>query len=442
MSELLVLLLLILINAFFALSEIAIVQSSKPLLRQMAKQGSKRADIALKLVEDTGRALSTVQVGITLIGILAGAYGGATIAEMIRPFIEQLPFIDVWAPQISLFLVVMMITYLSVVIGELVPKQYALAHPEQLILLAAYPMTIVSQIGKPIVWIFNKSAYILLALIGVEKNDRGNVTQDEVRAILYEGAESGVIEPAEYDMMRRIIALNDREVKTIMTPRVDVTTIDIAHDIETIRNIITQSNHSRYPIIENSLDNVLGLAAAHEILEAALKDEPFDLRSVIRDLPDLSDNTPCHKVLEVFKNQPVNFALVMDEYGTVEGIVTASDILEAIVGSVTSNYEDNQHNIVQREDGSWLVDGLTVTDEIVLTIGVEGMNDEDIYNTLSGFVVHKMGKTPEVGESFEALDHRFEVVDLDGRRIDKVLISKIQHNEEPLTQVSETEISA
>ena len=440
MSEFVILFIFILINAFFAMSEIAIVQSSKPLLKQMARNGSKRAQAALDLIDDTGRALSTVQVGITLVGILAGAYGGATIAENITPFFAAIPFIDQWAGQIAFFIVVVLITYLSVVIGELVPKQYALAHPEKLALFASYPMLLASKIGGPIVWIFNKSADLLLKLLGVEKNDRGNVTQDEVHAILSEGAESGVIEPAEYDMMRRIIALDDREVKTIMTPRFDVVTIDITDDLEKIRKIIHQSGHSRYPIVENSLDNVIGLATAREILEAALEDRPFDLSSVILDLPHLSDNTPCHKVLELFKNDPVNFALVVDEYGTIEGIVTASDILEAIVGSVASNYEDNQHNIVQRDNGSWLVDGLTVTDEVVLTIGVEGLDDEDMYTTLAGFILHKMGKTPDIGESFEALGHKFEIMDLDGRRIDKVLITKIEQTSDETSQADSTKL--
>ncbi|MDB5478014.1 MAG: Magnesium and cobalt efflux protein CorC [Alphaproteobacteria bacterium] len=427
MSELFVLLIFTLINAFFAMSEIAIVQSSKPLLRQMAKNGSKRAEIALELAENTGRALSTVQVGITLVGILAGAYGGATIAEKITPILASLPLIGQWAEQIALFVVVVLITYLSVVIGELVPKQYALAHPERMALISAYPMTLASKIGGPIVWIFNKSAKLILAVFGVTHTDKGSVTHDEVQAVLSEGAESGAIDPAEYQMLRRIIALDDREVKTIMTPRMDVMTIDVTDDLATIRRKINESGHSRFPVVENSLDNVKGLVVARELLEAALNNaEEFNVLNVMKEVQDLSDNTPCHKVLELFKNDPINFAMVIDEYGTVEGIVTASDILEAIVGSVASNYEDNQHNIVQRDDGSWLVDGMTVTDEIVLTLGIEGLDHEDIYTTLSGYVLHEMGKTPEVGESFEALGHKFEIMDLDGKRIDKVLITKIE----------------
>lgn len=432
MSELIVLFIFTLINAFFAMSEIAIVQSSKPLLRQMAKNGSKNAEIALEMSENTGRALSTVQVGITLVGILAGAYGGATIAENITPYLADLPLIGIWAEQIALFLVVVLITYLSVVIGELVPKQYALAHPERIALMAAYPMNIASKIGAPIVWVFNVSADILLSIFGVAKGDRGNVTEAEVHAILSEGAESGVIEASEYQMMRRVIALGDREVKTIMTPRVEITTIDITDDLGTIRRKINESGHSRFPVVENSLDNLLGIVVAKEILEHALCDEAFDLKSKIKEALHLSDNAPCEKALELFKNHPINFAVVYDEYGTVEGIVTASDLLEAIVGSVASNYEDNQHNIIQREDGSWLVDGTTVTDEIVLTIGIEGLDDEDMYTTLAGFILHNMGVVPNVGDSFEALGYKFEVMDLDGRRIDKVLITKVEEKtEEP-----------
>lgn len=436
MSELFVLLIFTLINAFFAMSEIAIVQSSKPLLRQMAKNGSKNAEIALAMTENTGRALSTVQVGITLVGILAGAYGGATIAENITPYIIGIPLIGHWAAQISLFLVVVLITYLSVVIGELVPKQYALAHPERIALVAAYPMNIASKIGAPIVWIFNISADILLAIFGVSKSDRGNVTEAEVHAVLSEGAESGAIEASEYQIMRRVIALGDREVKTIMTPRVEIVTIDITDDVSTIRKKINESGHSRFPVVENSLDNLLGIVVAKEILEHALCDEEFNLSSMIKEALHLSENAPCEKALELFKNHPINFAIVYDEYGTVEGIVTSSDLLEAIVGSVASNYEDNQHNIVQREDGSWLVDGTTVTDEIVLTIGIEDLDDEDMYNTLAGFILHEMGTVPNVGDHFEQHGYRFEVIDLDGRRIDKVLITKI----EPIATDSENSV--
>jgi putative hemolysin len=429
MSELFVLIFLALINAFFAMSEIAIVQSSKPLLKKMAKDGSNRARIALELIDDKGRAFSTVQVGMTLIGILAGAYGGATIAANLTPWVESLPFVGKWAGQISLGLVVMLVTYLSVVIGELVPKRFALAHPEQLVLIAAYPMKIISKVGSPIVFILNTSANILLKVIGVNEDNVSNVTEEEVHAVLSEGAESGAIEASEYEMMRRVIALGDREVKTIMTPRVDIVTLDITDDLNAVRKTINESGHSRFLVVENSLDNLKGVVVAKEILEHALCDGSFNFASMIQEVLHLSENAPCQKALELFKDHPINFAIVIDEYGSVEGIVTASDILEAIVGSIASNYEDNQHNIVQREDGSWLVDGTTVTDEIVLTLGIEidELENEDLYNTLAGFIMHQTGgTTPQVGESLEALGYRFEVMDLDGRRIDKVLITKIE----------------
>lgn len=426
MSELIVLFIFILINAFFAMSEIAIVQSSKPLLKQMVKMGNKRAALALVLVEDTGRSLSTIQVGITLVGILAGAYGGSTIAAMLTPVLQEMPFIAQHAHSVSLFLVVLLITYLSVVIGELVPKQYALAHPEKLAIMAAYPMILFSQIGKPIVWTLNTSASILLKIIGIDGSLKGNITEDEVKAVLSEGAESGAIEQNEYEMLRRIIALGDREVKTIMTPSIDVVSLDVNDDILTIRQKIDACGHSRLPVIDGSLDNLKGVVTAREVLEAALQDEVFDLNKMIREVPLLSDNVPCHKALELFKNFPVNLAVVIDEYGTVEGIVTASDVLEAIVGSVASNYEDNQPSIVQRADGtSWLVDGLTPVDEIVLTLGIDDMDkDDDSFTTVAGFVLSEMEKNPEVGDIVEAFDYLFEVVDMDGRRIDKIMISQ------------------
>lgn len=429
MSELLVLLIFTLINAFFAMSEIAVVQSSKPLLRQMAKSGNTRALLALTLSENTGQALSTVQVGITLVGILAGAYGGATIAEQLTPVFAGLPYVGHMASQISLFLVVLLITYMSVVIGELVPKQYALAHPERMAIFSAYPMMIASKIGKPVVWLLNASADLLLGIIGVEKNDKASVTHDEVEAVLYEGAESGVLEQTEYAMMRRIIALDDRQVKTIMTPRIDIVYLDINDDLATTRQKIIDGNHSLMPVVDGSLDNLRGVVTARHVLEHALANpDNFSLASVMKEAPLLSENAPCHKVLELFKNYPVNLVIVIDEYGTVEGIVTGADILEAIVGSVASNYENNEHTIVQREDGSWLVDGLTAVDEIVLTIGVEGMDDDDNFTTLAGYVLHELGENPKIGDKFTALGYDFEIVDMDGRRIDRVLIARVEED--------------
>jgi len=441
MSELFVLVLFALINAFFAMSEIALVQSSKPLLKQMAKQGDKRAQLAFNLTENTGRSLSTVQIGMTLVGILAGAYGGATIADQLKPMIASVPFIGQWAGQIALFLVVMLITYLSVVIGELVPKQYALVHPERLALIAAYPMTIIASVGAPIVWILNNSAILILKIMGIDKDSKANMTEDEVQAVLFEGAETGVLEKNEYDMMRRIIALDDRQVKTIMTPRIDIVALDINDDLDTIRQKIHESGHSRFPVIDGNLDNLKGVVSAREVLEAAFSNPTaFNLTPVMKEAPLLSDNAACHKVLELFKNHPVNLAVIIDEYGTLEGIVTSSDLLEAIVGSVASNYEDNQHIIVEREDGSWLVDGLTAVDEVALTIGVDGINHDDNFTTVAGFILHEMGETPNVGDHFNALGYRFEVMDMDGRRIDKVLIEKLPEASEVVESPIESSV--
>ena len=237
---------------------------------------------------------------------------------------------------------------------------------------------------------------------------------------------AGALEQNEYEMMRRIIALDDRQVKTIMTPRIDVVSLDVNDDLKTIRQKIDESGHSRFPVIDNTLDNLKGVVSARQVLEAALENlGSFDLASVMKEAPLLSDTAACHKVLELFKNYPVNLAVVIDEYGTIEGIVTSSDLLEAIVGSVASNYEDNQHHIVQREDSSWLVDGITAVDEIVLSIGIEGLNLDENFTTLAGYIIHELGETPSVGDHFTALEHRFEVMDLDGRRIDKVLIEKV-----------------
>lgn len=425
-TELLIIFILLLLNAFFALSEMAIVSASKPMLRQMAKQGNRRAATALRLAEDSGRFLSTVQVGITLVGTLAGAYGGAEIADKLEPAFNNSPLIYPHGEMAAIVLVVTFITYFSVVIGELIPKQFALSKPEKLAMWVAGPMSMLSLACTPVVIALEASANFFFRLFNIRQGAE-KVTEDEVKAMIAEGAASGAIEHSEHNMLQRIIRLGDRDVKSIMTHRMDVTFIDIKDSLETIRKKVHEAGHSRYPVIDGDAARVIGVVQAKTLLDEALKSpEDLHISDHIQPVPFLPEKTKCLVALDIFKTSPAHIAVVVDEYGTAAGIITAADLLEAIVGIMPSNYDiGEQPLIAQREDGSWLVDGTTPIDEIHLTIGLEEIAVDAGYDTVAGFLLYNMGRTPEVGEYIEKFGHRFEVLDLDSRRIDKILISKI-----------------
>ncbi|MDF8354295.1 hemolysin family protein [Ensifer adhaerens] len=415
---------LLLINAFFALSEMAIVSASKPMLRQMAKQGNARAEVALRLAEDPGKFLSTVQVGITLVGTLAGAYGGATIAAKFAPLLDEVAWINPYGNTVALVLVVTLITFLSVVIGELIPKQLALKNSEALAMFVARPMHFLSRITAPVVYLFETAASLAMRLLGIRPDDPDHVTEEEVHAIMAEGVESGAIEKSEHEMLRRIIRLGDRNVKSIMTHRTEVSFIDVNDSLETVGRKIDQFGHSRYPVVDGPSGDVLGAVLAKEILNAPTSG-PFDVRRYIKEIHTLPETASCLKALEAFKSSSINMAMIVDEYGSTEGIITIADILEAIVGALPSNYDDIEHALIrQREDGSYLVDGRTPIDEIHLTIGIEGIDADGNFETIAGFLVQQLRKTPEEGDVAIAHGYRFEVVDMDARRIDKILVSR------------------
>lgn len=432
-SEILIIFVLLLFNGFFAMSEIAIVSASKPMLRQLAKQGKAGAEVALRLAEDPGRFLSTVQVGITLVGILAGAYGGATISEKITPALNEISFIAPHGHTVAVALIVTCITYFSVVIGELVPKQYALRHAEKLAIIVARPMNMLSKITTPVVATLQFSASVLLKMLGVTKDNEEQMTEEEVKAILSESAESGVIEKSEHEMLQRVIRLGDREVKSIMTHRKDVTFIDVNDSLSEIREKIHTAGHSRYPVIEDQPDNVIGIVQAKELLDEVLQHQAFDIRNHVKELYILPETSTCLSALEHFKKSHINLMVIVDEYGSTQGIVTPSDLLEAIVGIIPSNYGENQAAmIVQREDGSWLVDGRTPIEEIHISIGLEAISADEDFDTIAGFILEYQKRTPKVADAFAAHGHRFEIVDMDGRRIDKILISRIDEEDDAL----------
>lgn len=426
MTEILVILLLLVINAFFAMSEMAIVSASKPLLRQKAKQGHAGAARALNLAENSGTFLSTVQVGITLVGILAGAYGGASITEKLGPELDAIPVIAPYGHLVAGLIVVAGITYFSVIIGELIPKQLALRHAEAIAIFVAGPMTILSRIAAPVVYLFEASARLLLKLMGMAAKDGDEVTEAEVQAVLAEGAESGVFEKSEHEMLRRIISLADRSVKSIMTHRTEIVGIDLKASFEDVVALVRDSGHSRYPVIDEDNDGIIiGAVRTKDVLAAAQNPKTFQMKDYVQEIPTIPEMTTCLKAFEIFKAANIHMAIIVDEYGSTEGIITSSDLLEAIIGILPSNYDDIDDILVrQREDGSWLIDGRTPIHEMQLTFGLDNLSTEDGYETIAGFVVQGLRKSPEEGDHFEAYGYRFEVIDMDGRRIDKILMSR------------------
>jgi putative hemolysin len=420
----------LLINAFFSLSEMAIVSASKPILRQKAKHGDRRAVTALRLAEDPGNFLSTVQVGITLVGTLAGAYGGAAIADKVAPWFEALPGISGYGDTVAVAVVVTVITYFSVIIGELIPKQLALGNAEAVALVVARPMSLLSRIAAPVVFLFEMSARLFMRLTGMLSKSSDEVTEAEVHAVLAEGAESGVIEKEEHDILRRIIGLGDRSVKSIMTHRTEVVSLDINDTLDEIREEIEDSRHSRYLVVEGDDRNVIGAVHARDILVSANDPKTFSLRSLVKEVVAIPETTSCLKALETFKATPMHIAIIVDEYGSTEGILTPSDLLEAIVGILPSNYDDESSTLIrQRDDGSYLLDGRTPIHEVELALDLDPIENDGDFETIAGYLVHELRKSPEEGDILERFGYRFEVIDMDGRRIDKILMIRLGADE-------------
>ncbi len=425
-NELLIIFALILLNAFFSLSEMAIVSASKPMLRQLAKHGNRRAEIALNLAEDSGRFLSTVQVGITLVGILAGAYGGATISAKIKPYFDEIAFIYPHGEGVAVTIVVTIITYLSVVVGELVPKQFALRKPEKIAVFVARPMAALSKFCTPVVWVLEISARIINRAFGNATLNEDRMTEAEVKAVLSEGVETGVIEKTEHEMLQRVIRLGDRDVKSIMTHRSTVTYINTHDTIDAIRTKVHEAGHSRYPVLDGNPDKVIGVVQAKQLLDGALSHSDIKVADYIQNVETLPENASCLNALELFKKSNVHLIVVVNEYGGSEGIITTSDLLEAIVGLLPSNYDKPEHAMItQRQDGSWFVDGLTPIDEVHIAIGLDEIDVDDSFDTMAGFMLDNLGKSPEEGDYFELYNYRFEVADMDDARIDKILVTPL-----------------
>lgn len=423
--ETLVIFLLILANGVFALSEIAVVSARKARLEQQAADGDARARAALELANDPGPFLSTVQIGITLVGILTGAVGGATLARGMARLLEQVPPLAPYSKALGLGIVVVAITFFSVILGELVPKRLALSSPERIAALVAGPMRLLAVVTKPAVVTLNTLTDLLLRLLGVRPTTEPPVTEEELRLLVRQATRAGVFEPVEQAMLGRVLRLGDRRVSTLMVPRTEIVWLDVEDPPEATRRKLLEERHSLFPVCEGGFDHVLGVVHARDLLAACLAGEPLDLRAALKAPHFVPEGTRALKLLEMFRQTGRHVALVVDEYGGTLGMVTPTDILEAIVGELPSLEELAEPEAVRREDGSWLIDGLMPVEEFKELFALRTLpnGEMDTYETLGGFIMTHLARIPTTGDHFSWGGLRFEVVDMDGHRVDKVLVT-------------------
>jgi len=427
--EILFIVFLIILNGLLALSEIALVSARKTRLERLAKEGNSRAHIALKLVNSPDEFLSTIQIGITFVGILAGAFGGATISEVPARYFAVFPLLAPYSETISVIIVVISITYLSVIIGELIPKRLALNNPENLACLVAPAINRLSRMAYPLVFLLSGSTNILLRVFRFKTSTEPAVTEEEIKLLIDKGTQAGVFQEFEQDTIERVFRLADRRVSVLMTHRADIIWLNLNESAEETKHKIAQYKYSSYPIIRDTLDNIVGVVRGKDLLSIAMEDKPFNIKEICRNPLFVSETTPAVKVMEFFKKARTHIAFVVDEYGTIQGLVTFGDILRSVFEDVEDTIE-GERDIVKREDGSWLISGSLPLDEFMDYMDVGERNEEKQagINTVGGFAMAKIGSVPSEGQHFVWKGLRVEVVDMDGRRIDKILVSRIESN--------------
>ncbi|MBE9030865.1 HlyC/CorC family transporter [filamentous cyanobacterium LEGE 11480] len=424
--NLFIVLLLIIANAIFVMSEMAIVSARKVRLQQNAQQGDRRARAALKLANNPNNFLAAVQVGITMIAIVSGAFGEKTLSEILQPLLNSIPGLTNYSQAIAFVLSIITITYLTLIVGELVPKRLALNSPESIAGTIAGPMSVIAKIAAPIVYLLSNSTDIVIRLLGIRPSDEPQVTEEEIRVMIEQGTEAGMFEQAEEDIMKRVFQLGDRRVSSIMTPRPEIIWLDLDDSDDENRQTLREQSHARYPICRDGLDTILGITQVYDLLRDSMDEQPLDFTSKM--LPPLfvPESTRALKVLDQFKQTGNQMAFVVDEYGVIQGLVTLTDILQALVGDLPSAEELAEPQAIKREDGSWLFDGMLPIYEFKALLDIE---DEELpgeqrgsFQTLGGFVVMHLGKIPISTDHFTWNDYRFEVMDMDGNRVDKVLV--------------------
>ncbi|MGD0953314.1 MAG: hemolysin family protein [Methanotrichaceae archaeon] len=423
-TEIAIIILLIIINGIFVLSEIALISSRKARLQQRANEGDEGARKALELASSPNRFLSTCQIGVTFISILAGAFGGSTVAGEVEARLKEIPLLTPYSHIAGIILVVMGISYFSLVVGELVPKRLGMSRPEKVASIIASPMNTISLLLSPVVRILSISTDLVLKVAGIKPVEEPPVTEEEIKILIDEGTRAGVFEEVEQDIVERVFRLSDRRAASLMIPRADVIWLDIDDSPDEIRLKVEASDYPLFPVGRGSLDDVLGVVRARDMLSCSLKDQQIDLKSSLMPPQFIPESMAALKILELFRQSGVQVALVVDEYGGIQGLVTLKDILEAIVGDMPYVGKPTEPQVVKRDDGSWLVDGMLSTDEFKEIFQVKRLPGEDsgYYQTIGGFVMMHLGRIPSTGDRFVWDDLSFEVVDMDENRIDKMII--------------------
>lgn len=423
MIGVLIILFLILVNGVFAMSEIALVSAKRMRLQQQAEQGDASAAAAILLVDNPSRSLSTIQIGITLIGIFMGAFGEASIVSRLAPVFEDFGLSVQTAKIAAMFLVVVGITFFSLIFGELVPKRIAMNHAEGIATFVARPMTILSKVVAPFVWILSVVTDLVLKLMRVDsKGDE--LTEEDISGILKEGATAGLFEKTEHDIVTRALSLDDQSALTVMTPRNDVHYIDLEYPLNETLLYIADSSYSRFPVCEGGLDNILGVIDAGTLFEQQIRGNPIDIRSLVKPARFVPETNSAMDILESFQEYRTEMMIVINEYGEVEGLVTLRDVLKVLVGYKIPVHEDDESEIVQRKDGSWLIDGSVTLDRFNehFEVDFDFPGHEDNYHTVAGFILNQLGRLPKEAESLEWQGFYFEVMDMDKYRIDRLLV--------------------
>lgn len=416
---------LVFLNGIFAMSELAIVSARTARLQNLAKEGSKGAETAIRLAADPGKFLSTVQIGITLIGIIAGAYSGASLGVPVGDRIALLGIEEELAHTLGFGLVIGLTTFASLVIGELVPKQIALRAAERIASIMAIPMDLMARIMAPIVWLLDSTGALLLRLIGMKRSDGDMVTAEELHMIFAQATQSGVIEENERAIISGVVRLADRPVREVMTPRTEVDWIDVDATIEEIRERLSSSSHSRLPVADGSVDNILGVVPVREIMAHLMDNKPIDLRAMIRKAEIVPDQVDAMDALRVLQESEVSVALVHDEYGHFDGMVTPADLLSAIAGRFAEDQDIGEMpQIIERKDGSYLISGALAADTLADKLGIDLPDTRD-YATAAGYALNVLRRLPVEGETFTDQGWSFEIIDMDGRKIDKLLVASL-----------------
>jgi len=421
--QILIIVAVILINAIFVLSEMSVASSRKARLQQRVNEGDRGANTALRLLENPNLFLATVQIGITLVSVLVGAVGGVTLSEPLSELFTQIPALAPFAESLALGIVVVAITFVSIILGELVPKRIALHNPERIASVLAGPMIVVSKILTPFVWLLGRITDFVLKTIGVKPGTEPPVTEEEIQLLIDQGTQAGIFEEAEHDMVEGVFSLGDQRVYSLMTPRTGVVYLDVDDSVEEIRDKIANSEFSRFPVRQGTLDVILGIVKARDLLVRSLGNEPIKLKDLLKPAFFIPETMFASRALEIFKEKGTEILLVIDEFGGLQGLLTINDIIEEIVGQI----ELEEPQATQRQDGSWLLDGMLEVDEFKEIFKLTGLPHEEEYETLSGFVMVSLGRVPQTADHFEWHGLRFEIIDMDGRRVDKVLVTTLPH---------------